>query len=141
AQRLELYELPDYVPRKGRANDWGFDPAEQRTSTFTGMGQDINVHDQWAVESMGRVQDRTVEHLGATDVGIVAYRKLLRQAIEDAATGAPLPLVVPEAEAQALTGPAAIDTIGPGEAWEDWWRRKERERRAGAPWSRALADA
>ncbi|HKC32995.1 MAG TPA: hypothetical protein VKC16_05990, partial [Xanthobacteraceae bacterium] len=25
-QRLELYELPDYVPRKNKTNDYGFDP-------------------------------------------------------------------------------------------------------------------
>jgi phthalate 4,5-dioxygenase oxygenase subunit len=31
------------------------------------MGDDINVHDQWAVESQGAIQDRTREHLGSTD--------------------------------------------------------------------------
>jgi len=41
------------------------------------MGEDINVHDQWAVESQGRIQDRTREHLGTTDKAIVARRKLL----------------------------------------------------------------
>ena len=28
-QRLQLYELPDYVPRKNKSNDYGFDPHEQ----------------------------------------------------------------------------------------------------------------
>ena len=58
-QRLELYELPDYIPRKNKSNDYGFDPHEQEHETFTGMGADINVHDQWACESMGAIQDRT----------------------------------------------------------------------------------
>ena len=35
-QRLELYELPDYRSRRNRANDYGFDPHEQATETFTG---------------------------------------------------------------------------------------------------------
>ena len=48
-QRLELYTLPDYKPRLGRHNDYGFDPLEQQSRTYTGMGHDINVHDQWAV--------------------------------------------------------------------------------------------
>ena len=52
-QRLELYELPDYVPRRNRHNDYGFDPHEQEHTTYTGMGADINVHDQWACELMG----------------------------------------------------------------------------------------
>ena len=74
-QRLELYELPDYVPRKNKSNDYGFDPHEQEHDTFTGMGADINVHDQWACESMGAIQDRTHEHLGQSDKAISAYRR------------------------------------------------------------------
>ena len=58
-QRLELYELPDYIPRKNKSNDYGFDPHEQEHETYTGMGADINVHDQWACELMGAIQDRT----------------------------------------------------------------------------------
>ena len=69
-QRLELYELPDYVPRKNKSNDYGFDPHEQEHATYTGMGADINVHDQWACESMGAIQDRTAEHLGTSDKAI-----------------------------------------------------------------------
>src|SRR5229473_843152 len=72
-QRLELYELPDYRSRKNKSNDYGFDPQEQATATFTGMGADINVHDQWAVESMGAIQDRTREHLGTADKAIVQH--------------------------------------------------------------------
>ena len=87
-QRLELYELPDYVSRKNRSNDYGFDPHEQQTTTYTGMGNDINVHDQWAVESMGPIQDRTREHLGTADKAIVQFRRLLRQEIEKATKGA-----------------------------------------------------
>ena len=34
------------------------------------MGADINVHDQWACESMGAIQDRTREHLGQSDKAI-----------------------------------------------------------------------
>ena len=83
-QRLELYELPDYIPRKNKSNDYGFDPHEQEHETFTGMGADINVHDQWACESMGAIQDRTKEHLGQSDKAISAYRRLLRGAIEQA---------------------------------------------------------
>ena len=84
-QRLELYELPDYRSRKNKSNDYGFDPHEQATATYTGMGADINVHDQWAVELMGAIQDRTREHLGTADKAIVQYRRLLRQEIEKVA--------------------------------------------------------
>jgi phthalate 4,5-dioxygenase len=54
AQRVQFIEPPAYLPKAGRHNQWGFNPKEQREQTFLGMGEeDINVHDQWAVESMG----------------------------------------------------------------------------------------
>src|SRR5204862_251362 len=63
-QRLKIYPAPDYKPIHGRGNGWGFDAGEQRTQTFTGMGFDINIHDQWACESQGPIADRTRENLG-----------------------------------------------------------------------------
>src|SRR6201981_2487645 len=105
-QRLQLYEPPDYVPRKNRSNDYGFDPHEQEHTTFTGMGTDINVHDQWACESMGAIQDRTKEHLGQSDKAISAYRRLLRQALDQSGDGGKPMMVLDAAAAQKITGPA-----------------------------------
>ncbi|MCK8783153.1 aromatic ring-hydroxylating dioxygenase subunit alpha [Roseomonas sp. NAR14] len=134
-QRLALYSLPDYRPKVGRFNDYGFNPYEQKHRTYTGMGEDINVHDQWAVESQGAVQDRTREHLGQSDKGIIAYRKLLVAAIEANARGeAPL-LVLDAAAAAEVRGPATMDGIGPTEGWEQYWRAVDRRRREGAPWA------
>ena len=67
-----------------RGNDYGFNADEQRNRTYTGMGFDINVHDQWAVESQGPIHDRTREYLGTSDRIIVAYRRVLLKAIEQA---------------------------------------------------------
>ncbi|RYF33252.1 MAG: aromatic ring-hydroxylating dioxygenase subunit alpha, partial [Comamonadaceae bacterium] len=45
-QRLQFISLPDYVPKSGRHNNWGFNADEQRSTTYLGMGEeDINVHD------------------------------------------------------------------------------------------------
>ena len=133
-QRLALYELPSYAPRKNKSNDYGFDPHEQHEETYTGMGADINVHDQWAVESMGPIQDRTQEHLGASDKAIVAYRKLLRQAMDDNARGK-TPLMVLDAEsAVKVTGPACVDGVGPADDWQGYWQRTETGRRQAARW-------
>ena len=134
-QRLELYELPDYRSRRNRTNDYGFDPDEQATDTYTGMGADINVHDQWAVESMGKIQDRTREHLGSSDKAIIAYRKLLRQEIEKAAGGI-RPLMFLDAEnARSIQGPATMDGIGPTRGWETFWMEVDVKRRRSAPWA------
>jgi phenylpropionate dioxygenase-like ring-hydroxylating dioxygenase large terminal subunit len=139
AQRLELYELPDYRSRKNRSNDYGFDPHEQETETYTGMGHDINVHDQWAVESMGRIQDRTREHLGQSDKAIIAYRRLLRKCVEQARNGEP-PTIDPRAAAS-LYGPATMDGIGPAQDLEAYWKDVDAQRRRAAPWAAPLIDA
>ena len=138
-QRLALYELPDYVPRINRHNDYGFDPHEQETTTYTGMGDDINVHDQWAVESMGAIQDRTKEHLGYSDKAIAAYRRLLLRAIRDVQSGRKPKLAVPREIASRICGPASIDAIGPIEGWQIFWRELDRQRRNAAPWNAALS--
>jgi hypothetical protein len=138
-QRLELYELPDYIPRKNKSNDYGFDPHEQEHETFTGMGADINVHDQWACESMGAIQDRTKEHLGQSDKAISAYRRILRGAIEQAGNGGKPVMVLDGAAAATLTGPAAIDGIGPTEGWQDYWRKTDAARRKASSWANQVS--
>jgi LigXa C-terminal domain like len=135
-QRLELYELPHYKSRRNKHNDYGFDPHEQATKTYTGMGLDINVHDQWAIESMGPIQDRTREHLGQSDKGITQYRRLLRQEIEKAVSGDTPPLLfLDAANARSIQGPATMDGIGPTRGWETYWMEVDVKRRRGAPWS------
>jgi phthalate 4,5-dioxygenase len=112
-----------------------FDAHEQEHETYTGMGADINVHDQWACESMGTIQDRTIEHLGTSDKAISAYRKLLRQAIEQSGKGEKPIMVLDPEKAASITGPAAIDGIGPVEDWQDYWQKTEAVKRKAASWA------
>ena len=134
-QRLALYELPDYKPKVNKRNNYGFNAQEQRTETYTGMGHDINVHDQWAVESQGAIQDRTREHLGTTDKGIVAYRKLLVEAIERSQSGQNALMMADPAVARALTGPASIDGIAPLQTWSQYWVDADLQRRRQSEWA------
>ena len=134
-QRLQLYTLPDYKPRVGKANAYGFNADEQLKATYTGMGSDINVHDQWAVESPGPIQDRTREHLGTSDKGLIAYRKLLVEAIEKNAAGERPLMVLDESAAGELTGPPSIDGIGPTGAWNDYWQEADMKRRRASTWA------
>jgi phthalate 4,5-dioxygenase len=138
-QRLELYELPDYRSRKNRANEYGFNAAEQRQQTYTGMGHDINVHDQWAVESQGRIQDRTREHLGQSDKAIMAYRRMLLDAIDKAERGERPMLVVDADEAARIQGPVTVDGIGPTDGWDQYWRETDLRRRQRSSWAARAA--
>ncbi|MFO1195444.1 MAG: Rieske 2Fe-2S domain-containing protein [Burkholderiaceae bacterium] len=132
--RLKTYPAPDYRPIVGRHNHWGFDADEQRASTYTGMGTDINIHDQFACESQGAIQDRTREHLGQSDRGIIAYRRMLLQAIETSEAGGTPLMCLDAAAARGFAGPDTVDSVAPGSGWEDHWRTVARRRRDGAPW-------
>ena len=134
-QRLAAMTLPDYVPRHGRHDQWNFNPEEQRTRTFLGMGEDdINLHDQWAVESMGAIQDRTREHLGTSDKAVMANRRMLLRAIATVQAGGTPPMVLDAAQAAALQGPDTMDCIAPSSGWQAFWQDAAAAKRAGAAW-------
>lgn len=142
AQRLAEHTLPAYAPRRNAGNDYGFDPAEQETLTYTGMGMDINVHDQWACESQGAIRDRTREHLASTDKAITAHRRMLINAVKKIRGGEiDLSRFLSEKPAEALQGPIALDAIGAiGAAGNHAgiWREMDAERRAACPWDASL---
>ncbi|ESQ90509.1 aromatic ring-hydroxylating dioxygenase subunit alpha [Asticcacaulis benevestitus] len=134
-QRLEMIDLPDYVSKRNRGNNYGYDPLEQATATYTGMGFDINVHDQWAVESLGRIQDRTEEHLGQTDVGIIRNRRMLVRAMDALEKGVgDLPMRGETTDLSALRGPVAIDEIATQQSWQDAWLARDLRRRQSCTW-------
>jgi phthalate 4,5-dioxygenase len=136
AQRIDKVELPDYRSKVGRRNNWGYSSTEQATSTFTGMGDDINVHDQWAVESPGRITDRTREHLSPADVGIRTFRRLFFDALRD-----PSPeTLIGTSDPSALTGPAAVDSAARDNDFDAAWRRFDSARRAESGWAPPIND-
>lgn len=139
-QRLELYDVPGYVPRLNKLNHYGYDAGEQRTRTYTGMGDDINVHDQWAVESQGPIHDRTREHLATSDIGIVKYRRLLQRSLDAMALGEPMPLYDRDGGVVEVDGPLIADVIVRQEGWTEAWQAHASAVRDGAPWRRGSAD-
>ena len=94
------------------------------------MGEDINVHDNWAVESQGRIHDRTREHLGQTDKAISAYRRVLLDAIAKAEAGAEPILSRPNGHELPIT----VDGVAPANEWAEYWREADAKRRREAPW-------
>ena len=134
-QRLAHMTLPDYRPIHGRHDHWNLKPEEQRTRTYLGMGEDdINLHDQWAVESMGAIADRTREHLGSSDKVIMANRRVLLKAIHTVQEGGLPPMVLTAEQAATLTGPDTMDCIAPAASWQDHWQQAARAKRAAAAW-------
>ena len=100
------------------------------------MGEeDINVHDQWAVESMGAIADRTREHLGTTDKVIMANRRMLLKAIATVESGGKAPGIADAAQSANMTGPDTVDGIAPADDWQVWWQTAADTKRSQAPWS------
>jgi hypothetical protein len=66
----------------------------QRTETFTGI-DGVNIQDRAVQESMGRVVDRSREHLGPADRAVIQARRLLLQATRTVEAGGTPPGVEP----------------------------------------------
>ena len=138
AQRLREHRLPTYAPLKDKSNDYHYNPEEQATLTYTGMGLDINVHDQWAVEGMGRIQDRTQEHLGRSDKAIIRYRRMLRAAIAAVSEGRADKLPMQGANLSQITGPLSNDAIADTQNWEFINHQADLARRSDCPWDATI---
>jgi phthalate 4,5-dioxygenase len=141
-QRLAGNPAPDFLPQMGRHNAWGYNPQEQRDRTYLGMGEDdINVHDQWAVESMGAIADRTREHLGTTDKVIMANRRLMLKSLDAIQNGHPPAAFFALDAAAALRGPDTVDGIAPAASWDTFWRDAAQAKRDGAHWLKEASPA
>jgi phthalate 4,5-dioxygenase oxygenase subunit len=76
------YTLPDgyvidsWVPTANRENDYLIDRDMQRDINFTGIWG-VNEQDRSLQEGMGRIVDRSKEHLGTADVAALSARRLL----------------------------------------------------------------
>ena len=84
----------DYVKLRNIRNNYLQDREEQKRETFTGMGKQFLVHDSCATESMGPIYDRSNEHLGASDITVIAVRKFLLQAVRALDTGQEPPHII-----------------------------------------------
>jgi phthalate 4,5-dioxygenase oxygenase subunit len=60
---------------------------------------------------------------------------VLRAAIDDAKNGGKPLMVLDAAAAAKLTGPAAIDGIGPTDDWQTYWRKTDAIKRQAASWA------
>src|SRR5205823_4366141 len=66
--------IDTHLPIYRRENNYGMDRERQRTLSFTGMPI-VPTQDQAMNEGMGYICDRTQEHLGTSDVAVIAMRR------------------------------------------------------------------
>ena len=75
-----------FTPEVNRTNDYKRDRALQRSGHTTGI-PGVNNHDRAIVEAMGPIVDRENEHLGSSDVAVIAARRKLIQLAKDLVDG------------------------------------------------------
>jgi phthalate 4,5-dioxygenase len=68
----------NYVPLRNKANDYLIDRKLQKTKSYTGI-KGVSEQDAAVQDSQGPIADRTREHLGPTDLGIMHFRKLVME--------------------------------------------------------------
>jgi phthalate 4,5-dioxygenase len=75
-----------WVPIRNRRNDYLIDRNEQKHRSFTGI-TGVSEQDACIQDSQGFIANRTREHLGPTDVGVVRFRRLVLGAAKALADG------------------------------------------------------
>jgi phthalate 4,5-dioxygenase len=104
-----------FMPALNARNAYGIDREVQRRRNFTGI-EGINNQDRAIVESMGPICDRWNEHLGTSDIALIAMRRRMLDAAKSLKAGSapraahdgslfqvrPLDIITPIADLKAL---------------------------------------
>lgn len=116
---LRSWIAPDYRRVRNAGNNYLQDRDRQRTASYTGIDA-VNPAEQdgCATESMGAICDRSREHLGYSDLTIIALRKMLLRALSDVAEGKDPPHVIRAAHDNDFSRLRSVKGILP--AGTDW---------------------
>ncbi len=87
-----------FIPLANKTNDYLMDRSTQKSGVNYSGIEGIAMQDASLQESMGPIQDRTLENLCSTDNGIIMMRRLLLKAGKDNRDGKPLPGLQPAAQ-------------------------------------------
>ncbi|MBM2811947.1 MAG: phthalate 4,5-dioxygenase [Chloroflexi bacterium] len=118
----------DYHLKRNRTNRYLQNRDEMRSEVYIGMGRDFIVHDTWATEGEGPIYDRSSEHLGYTDCGIIAMRNLMLGGIRAVQEGRDPLGVVRDPARNSFPDVLARDDMVPSSIpWRFHWRQRATE--------------
>jgi hypothetical protein len=88
------------------------------------MDDNYVVYSAALAESQGQVYDRTLEHLGDSDRGVVVMRNIMYWAIQDVQEGGDPPHVVRAPEANHFDHVVVRNDVLPSDAdWHTYWQK------------------
>jgi nitrite reductase/ring-hydroxylating ferredoxin subunit len=87
-ERMPIVETDaNFRAKQNKANDYLIDRELQKTQSFTGI-RGVRVQDMAVQEDQrGPLSDRSREHLGASDLGVIATRRMLLKQVESLQQG------------------------------------------------------
>jgi len=110
---------PDYRKIRNLGNHYLQDRRNQKERDFTGIEDFLN-EDACATESMGPICDRSREHLGISDKGIIELRRFLFDAVKSIQKGEEPPHLVYDPSKNEFPHIDAVrKTLPPGQDWRD----------------------
>ncbi len=101
------------------------DRETMQKEVYTGLGHSFPLHDCWATESQGSIQDRANEHLVSMDKPILAARKILRNAIMAVKEGKDPPNVVRDPKLNRFHIIATDDVVPCSKDWKEFCKELE----------------
>ena len=107
--------LGRYRYKENESNDYGIDREVQREDSYSGI-DGVHMQDQAITESMGKIVDRTKEHLASSDKMIIMTRRRLMQSAQALSEENTIPAGVSNPEI--YNGQRAGEMIIPQDA--DW---------------------
>jgi phthalate 4,5-dioxygenase len=97
-----------FIPVRNKSNDYLIDRALQRSGrSYTGI-RGIREEDMAVQESMGPIFDRTTEHLGSSDLAVIAIRRRLLEAVRALAERGEIPYESRNADAYRVRSAALV---------------------------------
>jgi phthalate 4,5-dioxygenase oxygenase subunit len=78
--------IDTWIPTENRGNRYGLNRDMQRRINYSGI-QGIETQDRAMTEGMGYICDRTEEHLGTSDLAIIAMRRILERRAQELQKG------------------------------------------------------
>ncbi len=113
---------------RNKDNRYQQDREEMKSRTFSGIGTSFNAQDACVIEGAGAIQDRTQEHLGYTDKGLITARKLYLRAILDLQEGREPPSVIRDPALNRTQNTTVVDGVIPAVPdWRDRLKARELE--------------
>jgi len=114
AERIEeggLWLDANYRKLRNRDNAYLQDREAMRTRNYAGV-EGIITEDHMANESQGMILDRTQEHLGTTDIAVIAMRRLLLRCAKLSAAGQAPPGLDPAILFDRITSESSVHPTG-----------------------------